>query len=146
MILLVCVKLNQICSQGRNFQWARPDNCPRCQSKRLWGHGFAASLFDGYSQQILLRRFRCPDCGCIIRMKPRGYLPRFQATIETIRSSLQTRLSGGKWPKGPSTSRQRHWLSALKRKSLALFGIGMDLLVVFDQLIKTARIPVSRSI
>jgi hypothetical protein len=146
MILLVCAKLNQIYSQGRNFKWDKPDSCPRCQSARVWGHGFVAAIFDGFSQPLLLRRFRCPDCGCIIRMKPWGYFHRFQTTIATIRSSLQTRLSGGKWPKGPPTSRQRHWLSALKRKSLAFFGIGMDLMDAFDRLMRKAVIPVSRAI
>jgi len=146
MILSVCVKLNRIFVQGRNFQWTKPDCCPRCLSQRLWGHGFVAAFFDGFNQALLLRRFRCPDCGCIIRMKPWGYFHRFQAPIATVRSCLQARLSGGKWPKGPSTCRQRHWLSALKRKSLALFGIGMDLMDAFDRLIRTDRIPVSRSI
>jgi len=146
MILFVDVKLNQIFSQGRNFNWVKPDSCPRCQSRCLWGHGFAACFFDGYSQALMLRRYRCPDCGCIIRMRPIGYFARFQAAIAAIRSCLQARLSAGKWPKGPSTSRQRHWMSALKRKSQAFFGIGMDLMNAFDWFIKTKRIPVSRSI
>jgi hypothetical protein len=146
MILFVCVKLNQIYSQGRHFQWRKPDRCPRCQSARLWGHGRVMAYFNGFSQGLLLRRFRCPDCGCIIRLKPCGYFNRFQATIGTIRSCLQRRLSGGKWPKGQEASRQRHWLSALKRKSLAFFGAGVDLMAAFDRLMEKAVIPVSRAI
>jgi hypothetical protein len=146
MILSVHVKLNQIFRLGRNFNWAKPDSCPNCQSGRLWGHGFVAAFFDGFRQALLLRRFRCPDCGCVLSLRPIGFFPRFQATIATIRSCLQARLSGGKWPQGPSTSRQRHWLSALKRKSMAFFGAGMDLMGAFDRLIQTGQTPVSRSI
>ena len=146
MILSVQVKLNEIYRLGRHFHWAKPECCPRCHSGRLWGHGFVAACFDGFCRQLWLRRFRCPDCCCIIRMKPSGYFARFQATIDTIRGCLLTRLRGARWPKGPATSRQRHWLAALKRKSLAFFGIGLDLMDAFDRLLKKQLVPVSRAI
>ena len=76
MILSVCVKLKEIDEQGRNFHWPKPCGCPKCRSARLWGHGFVLAYFDGFSFGLWLRRYRCPDCNCIIRMKPEGYFPR----------------------------------------------------------------------
>jgi len=35
----------------------------------LWGHGFADAVFDGYKQPLPLKLYRCPDCGCVIRLR-----------------------------------------------------------------------------
>lgn len=146
MIISVCVNLNEIFSQGREFKWVKPCKCPRCGSVRLWGHGFVLAYFDGFFQGLLLRRFRCPDCRCIIRMKPGNYFPRFRAGIVKIRMSLSSRLYSGNWHKDLSGSRQRHWMTALKRKTVAFFGNGAELIESFDRLIKMGQIPVSRAI
>lgn len=146
MILFVCAKLNEIHKQGSRYHWNKPDCCPRCGSVRIWGHGHVLAYFDGFVNGLLLRRFRCPDCRCIIRMRPQGYFRRFQAAIHTIRSCLRKRLSGGKWDNALSLSRQRHWLCALKRKTAAFFGLHMDLPAAFDKLMRLGVIPVSRAI
>lgn len=146
MILFVRAKLNDIYAQGRNFNWTKPEQCPRCGSMRLWGHGFVPAYFDQFSNELYLRRFRCPDCNCIIRMKVKGYFARFHAPIHTIRSCLEHRLSCGRWLTALSTSRQRHWLAALKRKAMALFGVATDLMAAFKRLISRGIVPVSRAI
>jgi len=146
MIILVCVKLNNIFKHGRNFNWIKPQRCPRCNSVRVWGHGFILAYFDGFAQGLLLRRYRCPDCKCIIRMKPKGYFPRFQTPIHIIRCCLKRRLTSGKWPGRGSKSRQRHWLWALKRNAFVFFGLNQDLMAAFDQLQQKGQIPVSRAV
>lgn len=146
MILPVSVFLNEIYRQGRKFNWQKPDRCPRCGSVRVWGHGFVAAFFDGFDKCLFLRRYRCPDCKCVIRMKPKGYFKRFRAPIDTIRSCLRHRLSHGRWPNGLSKSRQRHWLYALKRKTMAFFGFGCGPMAAFDRLRHMGHIPVSRGL
>lgn len=147
MVLPVLVFLNEIYHQGRNFCWPKPTQCPRCGSVRVWGHGFVTAYFDGFDECLFLRRYRCPDCKCVIRMRPRGYSNRFHASNHTIRSCLFHRLSHGRWPhQGPSKSRQRHWLSALKRKAMAFFGFGCSLIDAFDRLLHMGHIPVSRGL
>jgi len=79
-------------------------------------------------------------------MKPKGYFPRFQTPIHTILVCLTQRLSGDTWNAGLSTSRQRHWLAALKRKTMACFGMGTDWIAAFYRLRKRGLIPVSRAI
>ena len=148
MILTLPVSLKDICRLGKNFPWPRPDKCPRCGHPRLWAHGFVLAFFDCISGGALLRRWRCPECGGVYRMKPCGYFPRFQARADKIRYSLSTRLTTGFWPPGLSRGRQGHWLRSLKRQAAAWLGIRFldRLLEAFDLLMAQGRIPVSRSI
>jgi hypothetical protein len=146
MILSVCVKLKDIYEQGRNFNWIKPRRCPRCSSYSIWGHGFVEAYFDGFCKCLFLRRFRCPDCACVMRMKPEGYFSRFHAAADIIRNCLYHRLSSGRWHSFIGKSRQRHWLSSLKKKSLAFFGFGIDFMTAFEQLMELGQIPVSRGI
>ena len=146
MILSVSVFLNEIYCQGKNFKWQRPECCPRCGSVRVWGHGFVAAFFDGFDQCVYLRRYRCPDCGCVIRMKPQGYFNRFRARIDTIRTCICHRLTAGRWIGKMSRSRQRHWLCALKKKAVAFLGFDYSLIEAFDRLMSMGHIPVSRTL
>jgi hypothetical protein len=75
-----------------------------------------AAFFDGFAQAVFLRRYRCPDCHLILRLKPKGYWPRFQASIPTILESLTYRLTYYRWPPLLSRQRQGHWLRSLIRK------------------------------
>ena len=144
MILSVCPKLKDIHKQGRNFCWEKPDKCEQCGSARVWGHGFVTAYFDGYSDCIYLRRYRCPDCSCVFLMKPEGYFNRFHASIDVIYTCLKNRLTIGRWPPFVGKSRQRHWLNALKKRAIAWFGMGKDLMTAFKAFVTMGIIPVSR--
>ena len=148
MIIFFCVSIKEIVAKGRDFPWPRPAVCPRCQSHRVWCHGFVSAFFDGVDGQVFLRRYRCPECSCVMRARPSGYFERVQASIETIRSSLTFRLENGCWPPGISRSRQGHWLRSLRRRVNAWFGQGWSnrLLEGFDYLMLKNEIPVSRRI
>jgi hypothetical protein len=106
------------------------------------------AYFDGFDEGVFLKRYRCPGCGCVIRLRPDGYFSRFQASIDAIRFSLSYRLRHGRWPPELSRSRQGHWLRALKRKVLVYLGQCWEagLLEAFDQLLVQGINPVSRSI
>jgi len=148
MILPVAANLKEIEEKGRKYQWVRPEVCVRCRGSRLWGHGFVESWFDGYVHALLLRRYRCPVCGCVIKLKPRGFFRRFQATEDTIRFHIIRRLKTGKWPQGCSSARCRHWLRALKRQTMAHLGIEWigHLPEAFDRLTEMGKVPVSRAV
>jgi hypothetical protein len=95
-----------------------------------------------------LRRYRCPDCHCVLRLRPSGFFKRFQASIKTIRECIFYRLNNGRWSKAISHTRQGHWLRSLRRKTLACCGqrLKHSLLDGFDYLIRMDEIPVSRRI
>jgi hypothetical protein len=141
----VCVK--EIFEQGKLFPWPRPPDCPRCHG-RIWGHGFVEAYFDGFAQALFLRRYRCPDCHLVLRLRPRDYWPRFQASVTTILKSLVHRLTLHRWPSFLSRQRQGHWLRSLIRKVRWHWGVGWEgnLLSAFEVLWDQGIVPVSRVI
>lgn len=147
MIIFVCANLKEIFVKKREYPWPKPRVCPRCRLNKVWGHGFVLAYFDGVAAGIYLRRYRCPECCCVIRLRPRGYFSRFQASIETIRSSLCQRLEYGRYPPGLSRSRQLGWLKALAKNTVAYLGHGFKnrLLAAFDRLMSMGKVPVSSS-
>jgi hypothetical protein len=148
MILSLCVSIKKIVECGRDFAWPKPESCPRCHGGRVWGHGFVGTLFDGFFEQVLMKRWRCPDCRCVMKARPDGYFERFQAPIAKIRSSIACRLRTGRWPPGSSRSRQGHWLRSLGRNVKARLEDRWiaGLIDGFDSLIEKGLIPVCRSI
>jgi len=148
MIIFSAVKLKELFEKERDYPWPKPEGCPRCSSHRLWGHGFAGAIFDGYKQPLLLKLYRCPDCGCIIRLRPKGYFKRFQAPVATIRSSITIKSANNRWLSGISRTRQCHWLRALKKRIKAYLTETFveGVLAGFDTLLQLGQVPVSRSI
>ncbi len=148
MIVFFCVSIKEIVEKGRDFPWPRPESCPRCEGHRVWCHGFVTAFFDGFVGEVFLRRYRCPECRCVMRVRPSGYGERLQASIEKIRSSIAFRLENGRWPPGSSRSRQGHWLRSLSRNVRAYFGQGWSsrLLEGFDELMHRGEKPVCRRI
>jgi hypothetical protein len=148
MIIFVSVNFKRLLKQERTYPWPRPQLCPRCQTNGLWGHGFVLAYFDGLAGGVYLRRYRCAGCGCVIRLRPRGYFKRFQAAIGDIYHSLALRIRTGKYMADISDSRQRHWLKGLIRNSSAHLGNQWSdrPLAAFKRLRQMGLVPVSRGI
>lgn len=148
MVIFFAVKLKALFEKERDYPWQKPQNCPCCNSHRLWGHGFAQAIFDGYDRPLLLKLYRCPECGCVIRIRPEGYFKRFQAPVETIRSSIRLKSTNGRWLPGVSRTRQCHWLNALKKRIKAYLTETWveGILAGFECLLRLGQVPVSRSI
>ena len=70
MIISFPLILKELFVLGRDYPWTKPDLCPRCKGCWLWGHEFVSACFDGYDQPFWLKRYRCPDCGCVITRIP----------------------------------------------------------------------------
>lgn len=148
MIIFISVILKDLFKQERSYPWPRPDICPRCLASGVWGHGYTTALFDGFDAPLVLKRYRCPCCGCVIRLRPKGYFQRFQSPIDIIRSNLSHRIKTGRWPPGGSHSRKGHWLRALSRRAAAYLGNAWNnrLIEAFDYFMSQGIVPVSRSI
>jgi hypothetical protein len=148
MIIFSAVKLKELFKKERDYPWPKPNNCPRCNSPRLWGHGFAQAIFDGFIRPLLLKLYRCPDCGCVIRLRPKGYFKRFQASVETIRSSIACKAATNRWIAGVERTRQCHWFRSLcRRVKVYLTDTWCQGIVAgFDYLLQLGQIPVSRAI
>ena len=146
MIAYFSLDLKRIAQGDPDYPWPRP-SCG-CGHPKSWGHGFVPMIFAGFKHALRLRRYRCPACGCILRLRPAGYFKRHQSAAATIRETLVTRLGSGFWPKGCSSGCARHWLRGLKSQALAVIGVPAltDLIAAFDKLMDMGRTPVSRTI
>ena len=145
MIFHIQLNLKKLFIDGKNFPWPRP--ACKCGNPKPWGHGYVPAYFDGFSDPFWLKRYRCPDCGKVIKLKPKGYFNKFQASIDTIRFSVIEKCYSGKWLPGILHSRQNHWFQALIRKTKAFFGnLQSDLVAAFEKLKNKREVPVSRSI
>lgn len=148
MILFIPIILKELSIKGRGFPWPRMERCPRCGADTLWGHGYVMALFDGFDRPLLLKRYRCPNCRCVMRVRPLGYLARFQSPIVVIRKSMATKEEKGRWLSGLSRTRQGHWWRALKRRMAAFLGNTFQGTMVdgFNCLQALGQAPVCRSI
>ena len=148
LFFVMCVK--EIFRLGREYAFPRPARCLRkeCGSSRIWGHGFVERYFDGFETVILLRRWRCPDCGVVYTVRPYGFWPRHHTPIHDVYQSICHRLRHGTWDRSLSLSRQRqdHWFQALKKNIQVQLGMTFRQRVLrgFHELIPLIQVPIIR--
>jgi hypothetical protein len=149
LILFVEVCVKTLVELGRQYRWERPERCPKCQGVRVWGHGFVEAYLDeAGSACVLLKRYRCPECGVVIRLRPSGYWRRIQATVAAVRQCITDRLEKGRWPPGCNSARARHWLGGLRRQVRTHLGVSsaQDLAQGFSELLRRGVCAVSRAV
>lgn len=115
LILYFPIDVNLLETQGKQYPWPRPPWCPRCRSPRLWGHGYTERFFDGFEKALLLKRYRCPDCGAVHTLRPHLYDRGFQVIWFTIFLSLLKKITLGRWLVGVSRQRQQYWWRGFKK-------------------------------
>ncbi len=148
MIIKVKADIKHIFKLGKRYKWQKPARCHHCNEPTLWGHGFVLSFFDGFDQGVYLKRYRCPYCHTVFKLKPYGYFSRFQANIKRIFSSILNRVYKGRYLPGLSWSRQHFWFTALKRNITAYLSNTWHQGVTagFVELVRIGKIPVTKSI
>lgn len=148
MIVEVKADIKKVFKLGKKYKWQKPARCHHCNEPTVWGHGFVLSFFDGFDQGIYLKRYRCPYCHTVFKMKPYGYFNRFQADGKLIFSSILNRVYKDRYLSGLSWSRQHFWFVALKRNIAAYLSNTWNQGIVagFVELIRMGKIPVTRSI
>lgn len=149
LILFVEVCVKRLVEQGRKYHWQRPEQCPKCKGVRVWGHGYVEAYFDeAGSQSVFLKRYRCSQCGVVMRLRPLGYWRRIQATVTAVQQCVLHRVEKGRWPPGCNSARGRHWLRALKRQVRARLGMSYAERIAegFFELISRGVCAVSRAV
>ena len=148
MLINIKVCIKEILEKGKRFPWKKPDLCPSCNDTVLWGHGFVLNYFEGLNQGIYLKRYRCPCCGTVIKLKPLGYFKNYQVSIKTIYSSLKSQIINKTYLPGMSRNRQYFWFKYLMKNTFACLGALFKdrLLEAFSLLIEMKITPVSCSI
>ncbi len=145
MIIWAEVSCKELLRLGKEYPWRRPPGCPDCGGG-LWGHGFVRRYLACAPEGCWLKRYRCPHCGKIICLRPRGYWPRFWQDEMTIRSALQERQDRRRWRKGFCRQVGGHWRQGLARQVKKYLGLAVELFPSgFVGLIVSGWVPVSRS-
>jgi hypothetical protein len=80
MIAFYDLDLNNIAQGSGDYPWPSPSACGRCGHLKFCGHGLVSTIIEGFAAALMIRRYRCPMCGCIIRLRPAGYFQRHQST------------------------------------------------------------------
>lgn len=117
LIIHFAIELKSLILTGKSYPWPRPDVCPQCSGKHLWGHGYTSRYFDGYRGMIWLKRYRCIDCNSIYTLRPKAYWRRFQAATATIIQSLRSKIEHHCWLKSFPRQRQQYWMQGFTRQS-----------------------------
>jgi hypothetical protein len=145
LILHFRVDVKRLAEKGKDFPWPRPDRCPRCQGKRLWGHGYVRRYFEGLSEGIWLKRLRCPDCRAVHTLRPWGYYRGFIYSIRTIVSALCHRLRWGRSLGSVSRQAQQYWWRGFLMQASRRLNREPDVLLL-RELFREGVIPVSHSL
>ena len=117
LILHFGIKIKLLILLGKEFPWPRPDVCPCCGGKHLWGHGYTPRYFNGYPGRIWLKRYRCVDCHSVHTLRPKSHWRRFQSTVQNILESLRLKIATDRWVEGVPRQRQQYWLRGLRTRS-----------------------------
>lgn len=149
LILFMDLCVKTLAELGRKYPWQRPERCPRCKGVRVWGHGFVQAYFDQTGTGcVFLKRYRCPECRVVIRVRPSGYWKRIQASVAAAGQCVLYRIGRGRWPPGSNPARGRHWLRALKRQVRTHLGMSYaeSLAQGFEELLRRGVCAVSRAV
>jgi hypothetical protein len=116
MVLNCVLNIKLLFEQGKEYAWERLPKCRRCGSVRIWGHGFVLRWLDGFSEQVWVKRYRCADCHCVYTMRPKGFWKRFQASVDTIVTSIKSKLEKNQWLPTFGRQRQQYWFQGFKKQ------------------------------
>jgi hypothetical protein len=143
--LLICrIDLQKVQESGKNFFWKKPGSCPACNSRRLWGHGFALRYFFGFASGLWMKRWRCPDCGAVHTSRPADFLPGMQYPRRLQQSSLETKLAGKPYLKSIARQIQQYWWKTFLSRSKESENWA-PLKSLYRKSLETGDLPVGKS-
>jgi hypothetical protein len=145
LILHFAVDVKRLVEEGKDFCWPRAERCPRCAGRRLWGHGYVRRYFEGWSEGIWLKRYRCPDCRAVHILRPERFYRGFYYSILTILLSLLSRIIHNRWLKCLSRQVQQYWWRGLRRQASRFQNIKVPDSHALGQLLREDIIPVTHS-
>lgn len=76
-----------------------------------------ARFFDGVTDAVWVKRWRCPDCHAVHTMRPRSHWRGFWASASAIVAVLSEKLAGGPWTEDFSRQRQQYWWRGYQKQS-----------------------------
>lgn len=120
----------------KDFFWNKPNHCPKCGGRGLWGHGFVYRYFNEFPEALPLKRYRCPHCGAVHTMRPESFSEGFSVPIEIQYASIMGKLKNKVWEKSFSRQIQQYWYRGFQ-KQVARIGLHMDPVFFLETACKT---------
>jgi hypothetical protein len=145
LILHFAVDVKRLVEEGKDYCWPRPERCPRCEGRRLWGHGYVRRYFEGWIEGIWIKRYRCPDCGAVHTLRPERFYKGFYYSILTILLSLLNRIVHSRYLKCLSRQVQQYWWRGLRRQASRFHNVKVPDSLIVGQLLREGIIAVSHS-
>jgi hypothetical protein len=84
---------------------------------RLWGHGYVLRYFDGVSEGLWMKRWRCVECRAVHTMRPASHWRGFWASQLLIVFSLLQKELNSTWLSGIPRQRQQYWWAGYRTQS-----------------------------
>lgn len=134
LVLYFSVEVKELFALGKSYPWEKPRRCQACAGGRLWGHGFATRYFEGFSEALWIKRYRCPECGAVHSARPESYASRFRQRSSEILRSLANKISVGKWLSSITRQNQQYWLKAARRKLSTYSNVRLPTLKALEGL------------
>ena len=145
LILHFAIDVKRLVEEGKAYCWPRPEQCPRCKGRRLWGHGYVQRYFERLSERVWIKRYRCPDCRAVHTLRPQGFYKGFHYSILTIFLSVVNKVVEGRWLKCLSRQVQQYWFKGFCFQA-CLHSNRMDPdIEVLRELFNQTLIPVTHS-
>lgn len=145
LILRFAVDVKRLVEEGKDFPWPRPERCPRCEGRRLWGHGYVLRYFEGWSEGIWVKRYRCPDCRAVHTLRPERFYKGFHYSIWTILLSLLSKIVKNRWLKCLTRQAQQYWYKGFCFQASRYSNRKDPDIGVLRELFDQALIPVTHS-
>lgn len=145
LILHFAVDVKRLVEEGKDFCWPRPEQCLRCKSRRLWGHGYVQRYFEGCFESVWIKRYRCPDCTTVYTLRPKGFYKRFHYSGLTILLSILNKILKGRWLKCLTRQVQQYWYKGFCFQACRYSNRKNPDIEVCRELFRTAFIPVTHS-
>ena len=138
--------VKRMVTSGRDYSWPRPDRCPGCGGRRLWGHGYVRRYFEGWSEGIWIKRYRYPDCGTVYTLKPQKFYWGFFYSCLSIQLALLHKLIHNRWSEGLSRQVQQYWWRGSRRQASYHRNRKRPDLAVLFELLRDGILPVTHSL
>lgn len=129
LILHFAVDVKSLYEQGKRYPWEPPDRCPRCKGIRLWGHGYVPRYFEGFSEPLWVKRFRCPDCTAVHTCRPDSFFDRYRYPVIAVLASLLEKIVHGRWLRWIRRQNQLWWYRSVtkwlsKQRTVKVLSVG----------------------
>lgn len=145
LILPFKVDVKRLVEEGKDFSWPRPEQCPRCEGHRVWGHGYVQRYFEGLFEAVWIKRYRCPDCRAVHTLRPERFYKGFHYSVLTILLSVFNKIVEGRFLKCLSRQAQQYWYKGFCLQACRYSNRKAPDIEVFKELFSQNIIPVTHS-